>query len=139
MGQKILLADDSITIQKVIELTFSDEDFELHTVGNGQKAIDEIRQWPAYAPTPLHALTSLSDDVRLGGIYYKDEATRFGLGSFKALGGAYAVLQLLQRELTRRLAREVSADEIRDGSLRNGSPPPSTGWETTPVTPSSRG
>ena len=42
MGHKILLADDSITIQKVIELTFSDEDFELHTVGNGQKAIDEI-------------------------------------------------------------------------------------------------
>ena len=43
MGHKVLLADDSITIQKVIELTFSDEDFELHTVGNGQKAIDEIR------------------------------------------------------------------------------------------------
>ncbi len=43
MGHKILLADDSITIQKVIELTFSDEDFELHTVGNGQKAIDEVR------------------------------------------------------------------------------------------------
>jgi CheY-like chemotaxis protein len=43
MGQTILLADDSITIQKVIELTFSDEDFQLHTVGNGQKAIDEIR------------------------------------------------------------------------------------------------
>ncbi len=43
MGQTILLADDSITIQKVIELTFSDEDFQLHTVGNGQKAIDQIR------------------------------------------------------------------------------------------------
>ncbi len=43
MGHKILLADDSITIQKVIELTFTDEDFELHTVGNGQKAIEEIR------------------------------------------------------------------------------------------------
>src|SRR3990170_7798812 len=43
MGHTILLADDSITIQKVIELTFSDEDFNLHTVGNGQKAIDEIR------------------------------------------------------------------------------------------------
>src|SRR5438552_1643168 len=28
MGKKILLADDSITIQKVIELTFSDEDFD---------------------------------------------------------------------------------------------------------------
>lgn len=43
MGQTILLADDSITIQKVIELTFADEDFQLHTVGNGQKAIEEIR------------------------------------------------------------------------------------------------
>ncbi|MFQ5789253.1 MAG: response regulator [Acidobacteriota bacterium] len=44
MGHTILLADDSITIQKVIELTFSDEDFELHTVGNGQKAIEELRK-----------------------------------------------------------------------------------------------
>ena len=43
MGPKILLADDSTTMQKVIELTFTDEDFELHTVGNGQKAIEEIR------------------------------------------------------------------------------------------------
>ena len=43
MGHKILLAAVSITVQKVIELTVSDEDFELHTVGNGQKAIDEIR------------------------------------------------------------------------------------------------
>ncbi len=42
MGHTILLADDSITIQKVIELTFSDEDFKLHTVGNGQKAIEEL-------------------------------------------------------------------------------------------------
>ncbi len=46
MGKKILLADDSITIQKVIELTFSDEDFEVVTVGNGRLAVerlDEVR------------------------------------------------------------------------------------------------
>ncbi len=43
MGHKILLAAVSITVQKVIELTVSDENFELHTVGNGQRAIDEIR------------------------------------------------------------------------------------------------
>jgi CheY-like chemotaxis protein len=42
MGKKILLADDSITIQKVIELTFSDEDFEVVTVGNGRLAVDRI-------------------------------------------------------------------------------------------------
>jgi CheY-like chemotaxis protein len=42
MGKKILLADDSITIQKVIELTFSDEDFEVVTVGNGRLAVEKI-------------------------------------------------------------------------------------------------
>src|SRR6185503_4353657 len=42
MGEKILLADDSITIQKVIELTFSDEDFEVVTVGNGRLAIERV-------------------------------------------------------------------------------------------------
>jgi CheY-like chemotaxis protein len=42
LGKKILLADDSITIQKVIELTFSDEDFEVVTVGNGRLAIERL-------------------------------------------------------------------------------------------------
>jgi CheY-like chemotaxis protein len=42
MGKKILLADDSITIQKVIELTFSDEDFDVVTVGNGRLAIEKV-------------------------------------------------------------------------------------------------
>ena len=44
MGNKILLADDSITIQKVIELTFSDEDFEVVTVGNGRLAIERVQE-----------------------------------------------------------------------------------------------
>jgi CheY-like chemotaxis protein len=44
MGKKILLADDSITIQKVIELTFSDEDFDVITVGNGRLAIERIQE-----------------------------------------------------------------------------------------------
>jgi CheY-like chemotaxis protein len=44
MGKRILLADDSITIQKVIELTFSDEDFEVVTVGNGRLAIEKVAE-----------------------------------------------------------------------------------------------
>ncbi|HKD11304.1 MAG TPA: response regulator [Thermoanaerobaculia bacterium] len=43
MPKKILLADDSLTIQKVVELTFSDSDYELICVSNGQKALDRIR------------------------------------------------------------------------------------------------
>jgi CheY-like chemotaxis protein len=42
MAKKILLADDSITIQKVVELTFSEGDYEVHCVGNGAQAIRKI-------------------------------------------------------------------------------------------------
>jgi len=35
--------DDSITIQRVIELTFADEDVQVFAVGDGQKAIASIQ------------------------------------------------------------------------------------------------
>jgi CheY-like chemotaxis protein len=44
MPKSILLADDSLTIQKVIELTFSDTDYDLTTVGNGLEAIAAIQR-----------------------------------------------------------------------------------------------
>lgn len=43
MPHKLLLADDSVTIQRVIELTFADEDVQVHAVGDGQKAIASIQ------------------------------------------------------------------------------------------------
>jgi CheY-like chemotaxis protein len=43
MPHKLLLADDSVTIQRVIELTFSDEDVQVIAVGNGQDAIDRLQ------------------------------------------------------------------------------------------------
>ena len=43
MPRKLLLADDSITIQRVIELTFADEDVEVIAVNDGQQAIDRIK------------------------------------------------------------------------------------------------
>jgi len=44
MPKKILLADDSITIQKVVELTFSDADYEVTAVNNGAKAIAKLAE-----------------------------------------------------------------------------------------------
>ena len=44
MAKKILLADDSITIQKVVELTFSDGDYEVTAVNNGAKAIAKLAE-----------------------------------------------------------------------------------------------
>ncbi len=43
MPHKLLLADDSVTIQRVIELTFADEDVQVLAVGDGKKAIDSIQ------------------------------------------------------------------------------------------------
>jgi len=43
MPHKLLLADDSITIQRVIELTFADEDVQVLAVGDGKKAIESIQ------------------------------------------------------------------------------------------------
>lgn len=42
MPHKLLLADDSVTIQRVIELTFADEDIQVVAVGNGADAIDRV-------------------------------------------------------------------------------------------------
>ncbi len=55
-----------------------------------------IQTWPGYQPTPLRNLTRIAADCRINRVWYKDEAARFGIGSFKALGGAYAVWRVLQ-------------------------------------------
>jgi CheY-like chemotaxis protein len=44
MPHKLLLADDSVTIQRVIELTFADEDVQVFVVGDGRQAIDRVRR-----------------------------------------------------------------------------------------------
>jgi len=44
MGARILVADDSVTIQKVVELTFSREDYELIPARSGEEAIRKARE-----------------------------------------------------------------------------------------------
>jgi CheY-like chemotaxis protein len=44
MRRRILLADDSVTIQKVIELTFLDEDYEVKAVSNGDEALARLSE-----------------------------------------------------------------------------------------------
>lgn len=44
MTKTILLADDSVTIQKVVELTFMDEDFLVSAVSNGAEAIAHLSE-----------------------------------------------------------------------------------------------
>lgn len=44
MPRKLLLADDSVTIQKVIEITFANQDFDLILAGNGDEALEKARK-----------------------------------------------------------------------------------------------
>jgi len=44
VAKKILLADDSLTIQKVVELTFSDSEYDLICVSNGQRALEKAAE-----------------------------------------------------------------------------------------------
>ncbi len=83
---------------------------------NFGQAIGEITQWDGYAHTPLVSLPALAAKIGVGEIHYKHEGPRFGLGSFKALGGAYAALRVLQRELSSRLGKDVTLADIRNGA-----------------------
>ncbi len=78
-------------------------------------AAAEIAAWERYAPTPLFELDALAGALGLAKLLYKDEGPRFGLGSFKALGGAYAALLVLRREIAAALGRPVSPADIRAG------------------------
>lgn len=71
-----------------------------------------IANWDGYAPTALHDLAPLAETIGVGKLYYKDESTRFGLGSFKALGGAYAVEKLMSG----RDASQVTVATATDGN-----------------------
>ncbi len=44
MSKKLLLADDSITIQKVIQITFAHEDYELTITDNGDAALTKAQE-----------------------------------------------------------------------------------------------
>jgi diaminopropionate ammonia-lyase len=58
-----------------------------------------ITSWPGYEPTPLHTLSGLARRHDVATIWYKDEGPRFGVGSFKALGGAYGVQRVVEEHV----------------------------------------
>jgi len=88
--------------------------------GGFRRARAEITSWPGYEPTPLLALEDVAKAARVAAVHWKDEAPRFGLGSFKALGGAYAVARLLVTELARRgVANAATTAELAAGAHRD--------------------
>lgn len=73
---------------------------------------------PKHGPTPLRSLPGLARRFGVAQLLVKDESERFGMGSFKALGGAYAALRVFLREVSMRLSRPVQPSEIGSTELR---------------------
>ncbi len=79
----------------------------------------EISTWPGYNPTPLRGLQEIAEQTGVSEVLYKDEAERFGLGSFKALGGAYAVFRVLQAAIKERTGKTPSSEELASGAFQH--------------------
>jgi diaminopropionate ammonia-lyase len=80
---------------------------------NSERAMAFARSCPIYSPT---ALTRVVDSGKP--VWIKDESTRFGLGSFKALGGIYAVAQLLLDTVETQTGHRPEMTELLSDSVR---------------------
>jgi diaminopropionate ammonia-lyase len=88
----------------------------------GVQAAEEVERhltWRHnHRATPLHSLRALAGELGVGAVHVKDEGCRLGLGSFKALGGAYAVIRLVLEEASRRLGRPIDIAELHAPEVR---------------------
>ncbi|AUW05586.1 diaminopropionate ammonia-lyase [Vibrio campbellii] len=100
-------------------LTYSDEQREILNLEDARLAIDSISQWPGYVATPLHSLNSVADQIGVSYFWYKDESQRFGLKSFKALGGAYAVARQLQDVIMQRYGKKPTIQALLQGEWKS--------------------
>lgn len=82
-------------------------------IGGGahREALAEISAWPGYAPTPLRTAAKLASGLGLESVWVKDESGRFGLGSFKALGGAYGIRRVMEVPASRAAPSAGKPDE----------------------------
>ena len=82
------------------------------TLGSaGADAIERhLAQRVDHAATPLHGLPGLASEFGIGTLHVKDEGHRLGLGSFKALGGGYAVTRLVLEAAEAQLGRSLGDD-----------------------------
>jgi len=93
-------------------------DADMLGVAAADQVLEVLALRETYAPTPLHSLSGLARELGISALNVKDEGQRLGLGSFKALGGAYALMMLVRDEAVRRLGRPVAVDELDSPAVR---------------------
>lgn len=97
----------------------------LEAVDAGTLSVDAAREVERFLsfranhkPTPLQSLSGLAGQLGVASIHMKDEGFRLDLGSFKALGGSYAVIRLVLEEASRQLGKPVDIGELDTAAVR---------------------
>ncbi|HZZ25835.1 MAG TPA: diaminopropionate ammonia-lyase [Roseiarcus sp.] len=93
-------------------------DAETLSVAAAEEVERFLRQRENHAVTPLHALPALARELGVRAIHIKDEGLRLGLGSFKALGGSYAVIRLVLDAASEGLGRVVDVVMLHATDVR---------------------
>jgi diaminopropionate ammonia-lyase len=83
-----------------------------------ERAESLLHVCPAHAPTPLHELPTLARQLGVGEIFIKDEGQRLGLKSFKALGGAYAVMRLVLEKAQTQYGAQINPRDLQSPKVR---------------------
>ena len=66
--------------------TYGDRERSVVSLVQYERAKVEIERWSGYSPTRLCSLPTIAKELGVSQLWVKDESTRFGLASFKALG-----------------------------------------------------
>ncbi len=72
------------------------------------------RSLSGYTPTPLIERPALARKLGVRRLYVKDEAHRFGIQAFKALGASYAIFRYLKKEWQSRYGTDFDTDAFQD-------------------------
>ncbi|QNK64267.1 diaminopropionate ammonia-lyase [Pedobacter sp. PAMC26386] len=87
-----------------------------------ENSIAEVQQYlqarKDHKATPLHNMPALAQSLSIAGIFMKDEDYRLGLHSFKALGGAYAVIRLAVDEAELQTGKKNFNMDLKHPDLR---------------------
>lgn len=83
-----------------------------------KEVVDLVRKHPCYQATPVVNRPDLAKALGVGTVNIKDESDRFGLGSFKALGGAYAVVKIALAQIELDLGKKADISHLFDPNIR---------------------
>ncbi len=94
------------------------EDAEILSIPAAAEVERMLSRRDDHRETPLHSLPALAAELGVGALFVKDEGHRLGLGSFKALGGSYAVIRLVLEAARKRTGRNVDVDDLAHPDIR---------------------